>query len=169
MANCLADSSPLCLLSSLPAPGPGLSAPRDWLSQGDGAWQDVLQRLSSCPQPGVSPGHGNTSALQDQHSGHDLQKSSFLQEQQTDAGAAFPFSPRHVCKSFWSLPSTRSLPTEGWLCPVHPTGEGSSMTDGSETNSTGARERTRGGEGNGLTLPTSFWGGQYMGHQLRTV
>lgn len=170
MVNCLSDSSHLCLLSSLLALGTGLSAPMDWLLRGDGTRQEVLQHSSFCPQPGVSPGDGNASTLQDWHSKHDLQKWFSMQQQQIDAGAMFPFPPCHVCKHFWSLPSTRSLPTEGWLCSAHPTGEGSSMTDRSETNKhrPRTRQRTTSGEENGVSIPSSICGGQHMGHELRT-
>lgn len=160
MVNCLSDSSHLCLLSPFL-----LLALGSVLSQGDGTWQEVLQHSSLCPQPGVSPGDGNTSTLQGRHSDHDPQKCFSLQQQQIDAGPMFPFPLSYVFKRFWSLPSSRSLPTEGWLCSTYPTGEGSSLTDRSETNEhrAGARQRTS-GEENGLTMPSSICSGQQMGY-----
>lgn len=70
----------------------------EWLSQGGGK-----EHPSVHPQPGINPVDGRTSALQDQHSQHDLQEWFSLQKQQTDAGTMLPFPAHQVCQHFLIL------------------------------------------------------------------
>lgn len=160
MVNCLSDSSHLCLLYSLPALGPGLSAPMDWLSQADGTWQEVLQHPSLCPQPGISPGDGNVRTGTRSvtcRSGFPHNSTEQMQGQCSCCHSAMSAGISGPCPP-------HSLPTEGWLCSAHPTGEGSSMTDRSETHRHRARTRQKtSGEENRLTMPSSICGGGHVG------